>query len=92
LPPNSNFYVAHPVLTANGTRVGDLLLGQAKTLNDAASANTTAGINPNGPITVSPENLMDISLLHELVHYDRKLANPDKNPATELTLWNNCIH
>jgi hypothetical protein len=41
-------------------------------------------------VSISPTQLMDISLLHELEHKSNKIGNPD-DPSVELQLWNDCI-
>jgi hypothetical protein len=54
----------------------DLLAGQAYSL---------------GVSSVSAEQFMDITILHELSHYNGALGDPDRNPAVERALWTDCI-
>jgi hypothetical protein len=42
------------------------------------------------PVPVTAAQFMDITLLHELEHFSRKLGNPD-DPTIERQLWNDCV-
>jgi hypothetical protein len=54
----------------------DLLGGQAAQLGVAS---VTAG------------QFMDLTILHELSHYNGAIGNPDRDPRVERALWNDCI-
>jgi RHS repeat-associated protein len=43
-----------------------------------------------GASSMTAAQFMDITILHELAHYNSAIGDPD-NPAVETQLWNNCI-
>jgi len=43
-----------------------------------------------GVADVSAAQYMDLSILHELSHYNGALGNPDRDPSIERTLWTDC--
>jgi hypothetical protein len=43
-----------------------------------------------GGQAVSAAQFMDISILHELAHYNGSIGDPD-SAAVEVQLWNDCI-
>jgi len=44
-----------------------------------------------GVASVTAAQFMDLTILHELSHYNGAIGNPDRNPAVEKALWNDCI-
>jgi RHS repeat-associated protein len=44
-----------------------------------------------GVPSVSPDQLLDITILHELSHYNGAIGDPDKDPSVEKRLWQDCI-
>ena len=41
--------------------------------------------------TMNAAQYMDLTILHELTHYNGRLGNPDKNPEVEKRLWSDCV-
>lgn len=64
------------LLNGSGWMV-DLLAGQAAAL---------------GISSITGDQYMDLTILHELSHYNGAIGNPDTNPGVEKALWNDCIH
>jgi RHS repeat-associated protein len=44
-----------------------------------------------GVPSMTPDQFIDIVLLHELSHYNGALGNPDKGPGVEKQLWKDCV-
>ena len=63
-------------LLDGSTWVADLLTGQAAALGIAA---------------ITGQQFMDLTILHELSHYNGALGDPDKNSNVEKDLWADCI-
>jgi RHS repeat-associated protein len=51
----------------------------------------TAQAGALGVSSVTAEQYMDLTILHELSHYKGAIGNPDTNPRVEIALWNDCI-
>lgn len=56
--------------------IANLLAGQATALSVASA---------------TAEQFMDLTILHELSHYNGALGNPDTNSSVEKALWTDCI-
>jgi RHS repeat-associated protein len=63
-----------------------VLNGSAWTVNLLAGQAKALGVS-----TVTAQQFMDLTILHELSHYNGSIGNPDKNRAVEEALWTDCI-
>ena len=73
---------------ANPTDSTYVLNGQVKAGDLIAGEIAFLGL-PQGT-TMTPNQFMDLVVLHELAHYDGTVGNPD-NAKNELKLWNDCV-
>ena len=48
-------------------------------------------LGPATTSTITAAQYMDLTILHELSHYNGAIGNPDKDPTVEQNLWKDCI-